>query len=81
MFWGFGFQFLFGILVLHRSSDYEAVKLLSQEISKLLFYSFVGAGATFGDPWFLLHPLFMLVGVEFGVTSFEIIYCLINPFL
>ena len=60
-----GLQFTLGVLVLRWRPGYEAVKWLSVEINKYLFYSLAGASNVFGDPWFFLHPFLMLVRLSF----------------
>ena len=61
MLWGLGLQLFLGILVLRWKPGYTAVRFLADEANKFLAYSLDGAGAVFGDPFFIMHPFAMAV--------------------
>jgi pyrimidine nucleoside transport protein len=63
--WGFLLQFVFAMLVLRWKYGYIAIRFLSDEIIKFIFYGFEGAATVFGDPWLLFHPFAFIVSLYY----------------
>lgn len=62
--WGYSLQFVFAVLVLRWQPGYEAVKWLSEVITKFVNFAYDGAAVTFGDPWMIFHAFAFMVSIK-----------------
>ena len=66
---GFGLQFVMGILVLRTTWGFNAVKWLANEITEFINFAMEGAAIVFGDPTLLLHPFAFTVSVQLALLT------------
>jgi len=50
-----------GLMVLQWQEGYEAVKWLSDYVTKIINFGYRGAAVVYGDPTMVLHPFVMMV--------------------